>query len=41
MADLVRQTEVHCAERGKALALVWNLYTAALSLNNGNLPSMP
>lgn len=34
-ADLVRQVEVHCAERGRALALAWNLYTAGMSANLG------
>lgn len=29
MAELVRQVDVTCAERGAALALTWNLHTAA------------
>ncbi len=32
MADIVRQVEVHCSDRGNALATVWNLYTASLSV---------
>lgn len=28
MADLVRQVEVGCAQRGRSLALTWNLQTA-------------
>ena len=35
MAEAVRQVEVHCAERGRAVALVWNLYTAAMSATLG------
>lgn len=31
MADLIRQAEVHCSSRGRALALTWNLYTASLT----------
>ena len=38
MADLVRQVEVHCLERGRALALVWNLYTAAVTTGTGAAP---
>lgn len=30
MAELVRQVEVHCSERAHALALGWNLYSAAM-----------
>lgn len=30
MADMVRQVEVHCAERGRTLTLLWNLYTATM-----------
>ena len=36
MAEAVRQVEVHCAERGRAVALVWNLYTAAMSSTLGD-----
>jgi len=38
MADLVRQVEVHCASRGRALALVWNLHTAALTASISDTP---
>ena len=30
MAELVRQVEVHCSERAQAIALAWNMYTAAM-----------
>lgn len=26
MADIIRQVEVHCGERGRALAFVWNTF---------------
>ena len=38
MADIVRQVEVHCLERGRALALVWNLYTASVTTGTGAGP---
>ena len=30
MAELTRQVEVQCSERAHALALAWNLYSAAM-----------
>lgn len=30
MAELTQQVEVQCCERGHALALTWNLYSAAM-----------
>jgi hypothetical protein len=41
-ADLARQLEVMCADRGRLFVLVWNLYTAALAVHAGahlRLPS--
>ena len=36
MAELTRQVEVQCNERAHALALIWNLYSAAMDTCLGN-----
>ncbi|KAL0042160.1 hypothetical protein WJX77_004929 [Trebouxia sp. C0004] len=37
MAELTRQVEVQCSERAHALALAWNLYSAAMDTCLGSL----
>ena len=39
MADIARQVEVGCAERGRALTQTWNLYAqATAAASGGSLP---
>ena len=35
MAELTKQVEVHCSERAHALALTWNLFSAAMDTCQG------
>ena len=43
MAELTRQVEVQCSERAHALALAWNLYSAAMDtcLGQHGSPAKP
>ena len=38
MADIARQVEVGCAERGRALVQAWNLYAHATAAATGATP---
>lgn len=38
MAELAKQVEVQCSERAHALALTWNLYSAAMDTCQGTSP---
>ena len=40
MADLVRQVEVGCAQRGRSLALTWNLQTACTEAALSESPTL-
>lgn len=40
MAELAKQVEVHCSERAHALALTWNLYSAAMDTCQSRKPNL-
>ena len=41
MAELLRQVEVQCSERAHAVALTWNLFSAAVDTCHGLLHYYP
>ena len=40
VAELAKQVEVHCSERAHALALTWNLYSAAVDTCQGQIHTL-